>query len=109
MRLNNCEYSAAAEFQQRNLRRASIPDGQNNCSQTAINVNLRTSKPAEAFEQAFAGTAQGVALASDRDLAAMSVTAEYKVNRCPSSATQHNRVVCEQELHFLFARAGKRE
>jgi len=69
-----------SKFQQRNLRRASIPDGQNHGSQATINVNLCISEATVALEHTLACAAQTVAFTPDCDLAAVRVSAEHEVN-----------------------------
>jgi hypothetical protein len=96
---------AAAEFQQRDFRRASVPDRKHHCAETAVDVNLGISLAPKPFQHAAARTARGTPLTSNCDLATMCMTAQHEINRRSNGSPEYDWIVRQQKFHLVAARA----
>src|SRR5688572_4496053 len=96
---------AAAEFQQRDFRRASVPDRKHHGAETAVDVNLSISLAPKPFQHAAARTARGTPLTSNCDLATMRMTAQHEINRSANGTPEYDRIVRQQKFHLVATRA----
>src|SRR5258708_15401062 len=101
--------SEATKLQQGNFRRATITDRENDCAESARDVDLGFVLAPQSVQDTAARSSSRVAIGSDRDLASMCMSAQHQIDAGAGRASEDDPIMSKQQFHLFVAGSGQSE